>query len=112
IRKNVAVRQKKNARTARRLTAQIPATVKQLPRDLKGDEGFAGAGSEREQNALPVVCDSLQHPLDRDVLIISAGMRTAFVLEGNRGETVTPCVWFSECELPKFVRRWITGQVA
>ena len=36
-----------------RLAAQIPAAVKQLPRNLKGDERLARAGGERQQDALP-----------------------------------------------------------
>ena len=52
--------------------AQVPAAVKELPRDLKGDEGLAGAGGEREQDALLVGGDGLQHALDGDVLIVAA----------------------------------------
>jgi hypothetical protein len=32
--------------------AQVPAAVEQLPRDLKGDEGLARAGRQRQQDAL------------------------------------------------------------
>lgn len=32
--------------------AQIPAAVKQLPSQLKGDEGFARAGRQRQQDAI------------------------------------------------------------
>ena len=52
IGENVAVGEEQNARAARRLAAQVPAAVEQLPRDLKRDEGLAGAGGEREQDAL------------------------------------------------------------
>ena len=51
---DVAVGQEQDARAARRLAGhqQIPAAVEQLPGDLKGDEGLARAGGEREQDAV------------------------------------------------------------
>ena len=52
---DVAVGQEQDARAARRLAAQVPAAVEELPGDLEGDEGLAGAGGEREQDALLVL---------------------------------------------------------
>ena len=54
IRQDVPVGEEQDARAARRLAAQVPAAVKQFPRDLKGDEGLARAGGQREQDALLV----------------------------------------------------------
>ena len=51
---DVAVGEEQDARAARRLAAQVPAAVEQLPGDLKGDEGLARAGGQREQDALLV----------------------------------------------------------
>jgi hypothetical protein len=48
---NVAVSEKQDARTPRRLAAQIPPAVKQLPRNLKCDERLARASRQRQQNA-------------------------------------------------------------
>ena len=36
-----------------------------LPRDLEGDERLARAGGQRQQDAVPAVCDRLHHALDR-----------------------------------------------
>ena len=94
IGENVAVGEKKDARAARRLAAQIPAALKKLPCDLKRDEGLARAGGEREQDARFSGGDGLQHALDRDVLIVAALEEAAFVLERHGGEAVAPCVRF------------------
>ena len=51
---DVAVGQEQDARTAGRLPAQVPAGMKQLPGDLKGDEGLARAGGQGQQDALLV----------------------------------------------------------
>ena len=74
IRQYVPVRKEQNARAARRFTAQVPAGVKQLPRNLKGDECLARAGGQSKQDALPVICNGLHHALDSDVLVIPARM--------------------------------------
>src|SRR5258708_37089886 len=49
---DIAVGEEENAGTSRRLAAQVPAAVKQLPCDLEGDKGFAGAGRESQEDAL------------------------------------------------------------
>jgi hypothetical protein len=64
--------------------------VKQLPRNLKGDEGLAGAGGQRQQNALPFFRNGLHHALNGDVLIIAPRMRAALVLERHGGKAVAP----------------------
>ena len=48
--------------------------MEELPGDLKGDEGLAGAGGEREQDAILAGGNGLQHALDGDVLVVAAGM--------------------------------------
>ena len=51
---------------------QVPAAVKQLPGDLKGDGGLARAGGQRQQDAVAAGGDGFQHPLDGDVLVVAA----------------------------------------
>ena len=49
------------------------------------DENLTRAGGKREQDALPVLRDSIHHPLDRDVLIVAARVRTALIFEEHGG---------------------------
>ncbi len=71
IGEDVAVCEEEDARAARWLARKVPATVKEFPRDLKGDEGLTRAGGEREQDAFCTIGDGLQHALDGDVLIVA-----------------------------------------
>ena len=48
--------------------------MEQFPRNLKGDEGLARTGGEREQDTLSFFRDGLHHPLDGDVLVVAAGV--------------------------------------
>ena len=112
VRQNVPVGEKEDAWLARGFAAQVPAGVKEFPRDLERDEGFAGAGGKREQDALPVLRDGLHHALDGDVLIIAAGMRTALVLKRHGGEAVAPRVRLGEGHRPEFVGRGIACDLA
>ena len=109
---DVAVGQEQDARAACRLAAQVPAAVEQLPGDLKGDEGLAGAGGEREQDRGRLVGDGLQHPLDGDVLVVAARVRAALVLEGHGGEAVAPGVRLGKGQVPEFVRRRVRWTLA
>src|SRR5207248_3313519 len=86
------------------LAAQVPAAMEQLPADLKRDEGLAGAGGERQQDALAVLRDGLHHSLDRDVLVVAAGVGAPLVLERYGCEAVPPGVGFGESECPELVR--------
>ena len=92
IGQDVAVGEEQDARPARRLAAQVPAAVEQLPGDLKGDERLARAGGQREQDARLAGGDGLQHPLDGDVLVVAWLEVAALVLEGHGGEAVAPGV--------------------
>ena len=83
--------------------------MKQFPRDLKGDERLARARGQRQQNALLVVRDRLHHPLDGDILVVTARMRTAFVFKWHSGEAVAPRVGLREGCGPKLVGRGIGG---
>ena len=109
---DVAVGEEQDARAARRLAAQVPAAVEQLPCDLKGDEGLARAGGEREQDALLVGGDGLQHALDGDVLVVAALEIAALVLEGHGGEAVAPGVRSAKVQVPEFVRRRVARHLA
>ena len=112
VRKDIAVGQKQDARPARRLAAQVPAAVKQLPRDLKRDERLARAGGQRKQDAVFPGGDRLQHPLDGDVLIVAPLEIAAPVLEGHGGEAVPPGVGLGKGQVPECFRRGIAGRLA
>jgi hypothetical protein len=71
---------------------QVPAAVEQLPGDLEGDEGLAGAGRQRQQDALAPLGHGRQHALDGDVLVVAALEVAALVLEGHGREAVAPGV--------------------
>src|SRR3546814_3378742 len=51
VRQDVAVGQEQDARPPRRLAAEVPAAVEQLPGDLKGDGGLAGARRSEEHTS-------------------------------------------------------------
>ena len=51
---DVAVGQEQDTRATGWFAAQVPAAMEQFPGDLKRDERLARAGSQRQQDALPV----------------------------------------------------------
>ena len=107
---NVAVGQKEDARAARRLTLilsirQVPAALKQLPRNLEGDEGLAGAGRQRQQDALLPRRNRGQHPLDGDVLVVASLEEAAPVLERHRCKAIPPGAPGGESPVPQFIGR-------
>src|SRR3546814_5603385 len=65
VRQDVAVGQEQDARPPRRLAAEVPAAVEQLPGDLKGDGGLAGARRQRQEDALAPLRHGLQRRVDR-----------------------------------------------
>ena len=91
---------------------RVPAAVEEFPCDLKGDEGLAGAGGEREQDACSVVGDGLQHALDGNVLVVADLDVAALVLERHGGEAVAPCVRLGERQVPEFIRRRVIARLA
>src|SRR5690348_13345314 len=76
-----AVGGEEDARPARRLAAQVPAGVEQVPGDLERDEGLARAGGEGEEDAIFVAGDRLHHAVDGDILVIASLEISALVLE-------------------------------
>ena len=106
---DVAVGEEEDARAARGLAGQVPAAVEELPGDLEGDEGLAGAGGQREQDALLAGGDRLHDALDGDVLVVAARVRAALVLEGHGGEAVAPGVRLGEGERPELVGRGVAA---
>ena len=78
---------------------------------MEGDEGLAGAGGERQKNALPAVGDGFERVLDGVVLVIARLPRPALVLEGDGGEAVAPCVLLGEDEIPEVFRAWVLRNV-
>ena len=79
---------------------------------MEGDEGFAGAGGEGQQDAPPAVGDGFEHALDGDVLIVAAGVGAALVLERDGGEAVAPGVRLGEGHGPEFVGGGEAGSFA
>ena len=69
----VAVGKEENARAACWFAAfpvgQVPSRIEKFPGDLEGNGCFSGAGGERQQHAVPAVRNSLQHAIDRNLLI-------------------------------------------
>ena len=85
--------------------------MKQLPRQLKRDEGLARAGRQREQDALLAGDDGFQHALDGDVLIVAALEVAAPVFKRDRGEAVAPSVLLGEGQVPEFIGSRVAGHV-
>ena len=75
IREDIAVREKEDARAAGGLTAEVPAGVEEFPRDLEGDEGFTGAGGQREQDAQAPLGNGPQDFRNSDVLVVTGWVR-------------------------------------
>ena len=105
VRQIVPVGEEKNARSSRGLAREIPARVEEFPRDLEGDEGFARASGECEQDAFLVFGDGREDALDGDVLVIASGVRAAFVFVGHLGEAISPRIGLGEGFCPEFLRR-------
>ena len=49
----------------------VPQGVPELPADLEGDQGLAGAGRHREQDSPLPFQDRLHHPIDGDLLVVA-----------------------------------------
>ena len=109
---DVAIGEEQNPRPPFGPSAQVPARLKQLPRELKRDEGLAGAGGEREQDPLAAVGDRLQHPLDGEVLVVAPLEVAAPIFERHGGEAVAPLVLLGERLFPELVRRGKAKQLA
>ena len=99
----VAIGQKQDAGPARGLATEVPAGGKQLPEDLEGDRGFAGAGGQREQDAVLAGGDGLQHPLHGDLLVKADLPAAALVGVGDGCEAIAPGVLFGEGALPQLL---------
>ena len=111
-RQGVAIGQEQNARPARRLAAEVPAGLEQLPRYLKGDRRLAGAGGQGQQDPVLASGNLLQHALDGDLLIEANVPRAALVRERHRGEAVAPGVRLCEGPFPQLVGRGKGGKLA
>ncbi len=71
IGEDIPVRKKKNTWPAAGFAGDAPAGLKKLPGDLEGDEGFAGAGSQRQEDALLSLRNSFQNALYGGLLIVA-----------------------------------------
>src|SRR5690606_2910397 len=87
---DIAIGEEEDARPALPIAPQVPAGMEELPSDLEGDGGFAGAGGKGEQDAVLSAGDAVQRALDGDVLVVARLPCAALVLEGNRSEAVGP----------------------
>ena len=56
------------------LAGAIPAGVPELPADLKGDGGLAGAGRHREEQAALPLEDGLDRAVDGDLLVVALAL--------------------------------------
>ena len=52
----------------------VPAGVPELPADLEGDDGLAGAGGHGEQDAPLALQDGLDGAVDGDLLVVARGL--------------------------------------
>lgn len=86
--------------------------MKQLPGQLKGNEGFARAGRQRQQDAFAVVGDGFEHALDGDVLIIASLKIPAAIFKRNRREPIAPVVLGGKSHLPQLFRRRVMRLLA
>ena len=92
---------------------EIPAALEQLPRDLKGDEGLAGAGGQRQQDAVLSVGDRFQHPIDGDFLIVAdlansrPCLRRAWRRSGRARRS-----GLGKGQVPEFIGRRVARQLA
>ena len=112
VRQIVPVCEKQDARTARRLVAQIPSSLKQLPSDLKGDGGLAGAGRERQQDTVITFRDFIEYPVGGNFLIITNRPTPALIGKRHHGKSVPPRVLFGKRHLPEFVRGRVPRDLA
>ena len=53
------------------LASAVPARGPELPADLEGDDGLAGAGRHREQHARLALQDRLDGAVDGDLLVVA-----------------------------------------
>lgn len=95
--------------------AFLAAGFPQPPGNLKSDKGFAGAGGHRQQNTLLPAQDGINHPVDRDHLVVARGFATD--LPPVSAQRVSPILWQGQVQrplqaAPQFVRGWELAQVA
>jgi|GEM_PF-2056568 len=114
IGQRIAVSQEQDARSASRFFAcfpvgRIPATLKQLPRQLKRDEGLASSGGQSQQDTILACGDGFQNSIDGDVLVVASLKVSASIFERHRCESITPGVLFGKGPVPEFVRGWKVG---
>ncbi|MNV62502.1 hypothetical protein D3C71_1550500 [compost metagenome] len=78
--------------------------MKQLPGQLEGDKGLAGAGRQGQQNAILPVADGLQYPLDGGILIVTPLPVAALVFKGHGGEVIPPAILHRKGGIPQLIR--------
>lgn len=101
----VAVSQEEDARATGGLAGEVPAGLEELPGNLEGDKGFAGACGEGQENAFAAAGDRIEDALDGNVLVIAGSVGAAFVFVGDIGEAIPPVVGLGVGEVPEFLGR-------
>ena len=75
--------------------------MKQLPRNLKSDGRFTGAGCQRQQNSVITIADFFKHPANGNLLIKANVPGAAFVGVGHSRKAVTPGVLLGKAQSPQ-----------
>jgi hypothetical protein len=70
IDQDVAIGQEQNLRAAV-LARAVPATAPELPANLEGHAGLAGAGGQRGEDALLAEQNRLDHAVDGNLLVVA-----------------------------------------
>ncbi len=117
IRKDVAIGKKEDAGSALGFLSfskscspvcEVPAAVEELPCNLEGNRGLAGACGQREQQPIAALGNGIKRIGDGIVLVEAGLPLSSAFLKGNFREAAAPvgflCLRFSEGRVPKLVR--------
>ena len=84
--------------------SEVPATVKKLPRDLERNGGLPGPGRQRQEDAVLLRGDGIEHLGDGVVLVVAGLPLATLVLEGHLCEPITPEYALCASVLPRRTR--------
>ena len=116
IGQDIAISEKEDAGAASGLVGclsipEVPAAVEELPGQLKGDAGFAGARGQGQEDAILAGGDGLQHTIDGVMLVIASLPAAASVFKGDCAEAIPPEVGLLEGGIPELFRAWKGGNM-
>jgi hypothetical protein len=111
IDQNVPIRKEQNPRSSRWFVSgspvgKVPATLKQFPCKLKGDERLAGTSRKSQQDSILAFADRVECFFDGDVLIVSPLKEPASIFKRNGCKTVSPFIRNGKGLVPEFIGRW------